>query len=72
MEDIMKIVKCLQESDLLIKFVSEIVKNEAKEEGNVGFLTFLKPLAGKKLKAKIPRQGVIKAGESTIRADQDY
>ena len=48
----MKIVKCLQESDLLIKCVNEIVKNEAKEEGNGDFLTFLKLLAGKRLKSK--------------------
>ena len=30
MNDIMKIVKSLQESDLLIKVVSETIKNEAK------------------------------------------
>ena len=32
MEDIMKIVKSLEESKLLIKSVSETVKNEAKEQ----------------------------------------
>ena len=31
-EDIMKIVKSLEEPGLLIKGVSEIIKNEAKEQ----------------------------------------
>ena len=30
--DIMKIVKYLEESDLLVKSVSEAIKNEAKEQ----------------------------------------
>ena len=32
MNDIMKIIKSLEESDLLIKVVSQIIKNEAKEQ----------------------------------------
>ena len=32
MDDIMKIVKSLEEPGLLIKGVSEIIKNEAKEQ----------------------------------------
>ena len=36
----MKIVKSLEESDLLIKFVSETTKNEAKEQKG-GFLGIL-------------------------------
>ena len=32
MQDIMKIVKSLEEPGLLIKGVSEIIKNEAKEQ----------------------------------------
>ena len=31
MEDIMKIVKSLEESELLLKGTSETIKNEAKE-----------------------------------------
>ena len=38
--DIMKIVKSLEESDLLIKVVSETTKNEAKEQRG-GFLGIL-------------------------------
>ena len=37
MDDIMKIVESLEESGLLIKDVSKIIKNEAKEQ-KVGFL----------------------------------
>ena len=39
MDDIMKIVKSLDEYVLLIKGVSEIIKNEAKEQRG-GFLAF--------------------------------
>ena len=39
-DDIMKIVKSLEESGLLIKGVSETIKNEAKEERG-GFLSML-------------------------------
>ena len=40
MIDIMKIVKSLEESELLIKDVSETIKNEAKEQKR-GFLRML-------------------------------
>ena len=40
MNDIMKIVKCLEESGLLIKGVSKTMKNESKEQKG-GFLEML-------------------------------
>ena len=40
MEDIMKIVKSLEESGLLVKGISETIKNEAKEQKG-GFLPIL-------------------------------
>ena len=40
MEDIIKIVKSLENSRLLLKGVTETVQNEAKEQKN-GFLTLL-------------------------------
>ena len=40
MEDIMKIVKSLEESGLLIKGISETIKNQAKEQKE-GFLPML-------------------------------
>ena len=36
--DIVKIVKSLEESDLLIKHVSETIKNEAKKSGYLSML----------------------------------
>ena len=32
MEDIMKIVKCLEDSGLLLKGVNETIQNEAKDQ----------------------------------------
>ena len=46
--DIMKIVKSLEESGLLIKDVSEIIKNEAKEQKG-GFLGMLLGTLGARL-----------------------
>ena len=52
--DVMKIVKSLEESDLLRKSVSKIIKNEAKEQkggflwmllGNLGFLFIRKSIS---------------------------
>ena len=40
MNDIMKIVKSLEDSGLLIKGVSETIKNDAKEQKG-GFLSML-------------------------------
>ena len=32
MDDVMKIVECLEESGLLVELVSKTIKNEAKEQ----------------------------------------
>ena len=71
-EDIMKILKSLEESKLLIKEISETIKNEAKEQKG-GFL----PMSLGTLAASIPGnaltgKGVIKAGEEVIRAGQNF
>ena len=72
MEDIMKIVKSLEESGLLIKDVSKTIENEAKEQKG-RFLGMLlctlggsllgNLLTGKGVKAKIPRREAITAGK---------
>ena len=56
MNDIMKIVKSLEESGLFIKAVSETIKNETKEQKG-GFLRIL--------------FGTIRTGEGTFRPGQD-
>ena len=61
MDDIMKIVKSLEESGLLIKGISETIKNEAKEQKG-GFLPILlKTLAASTLGNALTGKGVIRA-----------
>ena len=71
MEDILKIVRSLKDSGLLLKGVSETIQNEAKEQkgaflgmllGTLGASLLGDMLFGKKGK------GVIRAGEGTVRA----
>ena len=72
MNDIIKIVKSLEESGLLTKRTSETIKNEAKEQkrGVLGMLlgTLVASLLGNLLTVN----GTIRAGEATIRAGQDF
>ena len=63
MNDIMKIVKFLEESGLLIKGVHEEIKNEAKEQKG-GFLGMLVGTLGSSL------LGNLLTGKSTIRAGE--
>ena len=72
MENIMKIVKSLKESGLLIKGISETIKNKAKEQ-NDGFLgMLLGTLSASLLGSILSRQGIIRAGEETIRVNQKF
>ena len=72
MDDILKIVKSLEDSGLLLKGVSETIQNEAKEQRG-GFLSMLlgtlgASLLGDVLSKGLSGKGVIRAGEGTIRA----
>ena len=70
MNDIMEIVKFLEESGLLIKGVSETIKNEAKK---VGFLSMLLDTLGASLLGNLlAGKGTIRTGEGTVRAGQDF
>ena len=72
MEDIIRIVKSLEDSGLLIKGVTETVQNEVKEQKG-GFLSMLwstldanllgSILAGKGVKTTSQRQGINGAGK---------
>ena len=65
MEDIMKIVKSLEESRLIINGISETIKNEAKEQKG-GFISMLLgTLAVSVLGNSLAVRGVIRAGERT-------
>ena len=70
MEDIMKILKSLEESVLLMKGIGEIIKNEAKEQNS----PFLPLLLGNVLSilGNALSGGVIRAGEGVIRACQNF
>ena len=72
--DITKIIKSLKKSALLIKGVSETIKNEVKEQkgGFLGILlgTLEASLLGNLLTSQ--GEGTIRAGEGTIRSGQDF
>ena len=72
MDDILKIVKPLADSGVLLKGVSETIQHEAKEQRG-GFLSMLlgtlgASLLGDILSKRLSGKGVIRAGEGTIRA----
>ena len=68
MDDILKIVKSLANSGLLLKGVSETIQHEAKEQRG-GFLSMLLGTLGASLLGDtLSGKGVIRAGEGTIRA----
>ena len=63
MEDIIEIVKSLEDSGLLLKGVSETIQNEAKEQKG-GFISMLLRKLGPCL------LGIILAGKGINRADE--
>ena len=72
MDDILKILKSLEDSRVLLKGVSETIKNEAKEQRG-GYLSMLlgtlgASLLGDILSKGLSGKGVIRAGEGAIRA----
>ena len=72
MNDIMKIVKSLEESGLLINRVRETIKNEAKEQKG-GFLRMLLGTLGASLLGNLlTDKSTIKAGKGTVRAGQVF
>ena len=71
MGDILKIVKSLEDSGILLKGVCETIQHEAKEQRG-GFLSMLlgtlgDSLLGDVLSKGLSGKGVIRAGEGTIR-----
>ena len=68
MDDIMKIVKSLEELGLLIKGVRETVKSGAKVLPFMLLCTLGATFLGKMLadKPKIPRRGAIRTGKGVI------
>ena len=70
MEDLIKIIKSLEDSGLLLKEVTESVQNEVKEQKG-GFLSMLLGILGASLLGNLltgkginrAAEGIVKAGE---------
>ena len=67
MEDIIKIVKSLEDSGLLLKGVSETVQNEAREQKGEFFSMLLGTLGASLLGNILAGKGINRAGEGFIR-----
>ena len=74
MNDIMKIVQDLEDSNILLKGVTKTIKNETKEEKG-GFLSILlgtlgANLLGNLLTKNLSGKGTVRAGETFLRAGE--
>ena len=67
MKDIMKIIKALENSSILLKGISKTIKNETKEQRG-GFLSMLLGTLGASLLGNLLSggKGIMKAGEGSI------
>ena len=72
MEDIIKIIKSRKESRLLIKGISETIKNKSKEQKSGSLPMLLGILASRVLGSALTRRGAIREGEGTIRNGQNF
>ena len=68
MKDVIKIVKSLKDSDLLLEGVSKTIQNEAKEQKGGYFSMLLGTLGASLLRNISVGQGINRAGEGVIRA----
>ena len=67
MNDILKMVKSLEDSAVLLKGVNETIKNEAKEQKEAFLSILLGTLGASLLRNTLAGKGVIRAGEGAIR-----
>ena len=68
MNNILKIVKALEDSSIFLKGVTKIIKNETKEQ-KVGFLSMLLGTLGATLLGNLlSEKGTVRAGEGIVRA----
>ena len=72
MNDIMKIIKSLEESCLLIKVLAKQLKMKQKEKKGKFLSMLLGTLGASLLGNLLAGKGKIRAGEGTIRAGQDF
>ena len=68
MEDVIKVVKSLEDYGLILKGVRETIQNEAKEQKR-GFLSMLLGTLGARLVGNIlAGKGINRAGQGIVRA----
>ena len=67
MNDIMKTVQALEDSNILLKGVTKTIKNETKEQKGVFLSMFLGILAASLLGNLLTGKRFVKAGEGTVR-----
>ena len=72
MNHVMKIIKALEECCLIIRAVSERIKNEVKEQKGRFLGMLLGTLGASLLGNLLTGIGTIRADEDTIRARQDF
>ena len=65
-------IKSLKESGLVIKGVSEIIKNEAKKQEGAFLKMLLGTLGASLVGNLLTGTGTIRASEDTVRAGQDF
>ena len=70
--DIIKIVKSLKESGLLIKVISKTIKNEVKEQKGEFVSMLLVTLGASLLRNPLAGKETIRAGKSMIRTGQGF
>ena len=68
MEDILKIVKSLEDFGILLRGVSETIKSESKEQRSEFLRMLLGTLGASLLSNMLTGKVVIRAGEGTVRA----
>ena len=71
MKDIMKIIKALENSGILLKGVSKTIKNETKEQKG-GFLSMLLGTLGASLLGNLLTggKGIVRTGDGIVRAGE--
>ena len=71
MQDIIKIIKELENSDILLKGVSKTIENETKEQRG-GFLSMLLGTLGASLLVNLltDGKGIMRAGDGIVRAGE--
>ena len=72
LDEIKKIIKCLEEQGILVKGVKDMIENEVKEQKG-GFLGMLLGTLGASLLGNmLSGKGIVRAGEGIIRAGEDF